>query len=274
MADDAGLKEMLRVVRHMRRATVRVEPLVGGRLLLVREDGERLAADGAAFRSLARQGIGARAGREGRAKLTEEAGPWWKRNNAAAKPEGERAGPGSGRARASVNPAESPVALLARLRARDGKPWLGEAQAAAAERLRRDFERACLQPSVTMNWRFGEAAGGQGGLPGAKADISDLALAARGRVHAALDAVGPELSGLLLDVCCFLKGLELVESERQWPARSAKLMLRTGLDMLARHYGTVAGQAAGRSRCWGMEGFRPEAGNWGADQAAAAETAS
>lgn len=67
--------------------------------------------------------------------------------------------------------------------------------------------------------------------------------------------MGPELSGVALDVCCFMKGLELVERERQWPARSAKLMLKTALLALHRYYTPPAREG---TRHWGEAGYRPE----------------
>ena len=90
-------------------------------------------------------------------------------------------------------------------------------------------------------------------------DLADATLSARTRVNRAVQAMGPELSGVALDVCCFMKGLETVERERQWPVRSAKLMLRAALMALARHYAPPV-SAARRSHVWGAEGYRPEMG--------------
>lgn len=160
-----------------------------------------------------------------------------------------------------ANLEESPVAALARRPGRNGEPWLSAHTVAAAERLRRDFEVGQLQPRVTANW----SASINRGRRAAKADLTDLtdmALAARLRFEAAMTAAGPELGGILADVCCFLKGLETVERERQWPARSAKLVLRLALESLARHYGlspSATGSAAGvRVRHWGAEDYRPK----------------
>ena len=160
-----------------------------------------------------------------------------------------------------VDIAESPVGVLARS-TRGGAPWLAPHAVAAAERLRRDFEIGRLQPRVTANWSASVATRRRSGDASGLGHLTEMAVAARRRFDRAMLAVGPELSGVLVDICCFLKGLEIVERERQWPARSAKLVLRIALDSLARHYGYssaatgVAGSKA--TRHWGAEDYRPK----------------
>lgn len=167
--------------------------------------------------------------------------------------------PGSG---CLVSLDESPLATLARRSGRSGKPWLPAHAAMAGERLRRDFEIGRLQPRVTANWSASVSDGRRSGDNTGLTELTDMALGARLRFDRAIRAVGPELSGVLIDICCFLKGLETVERERQWPARSAKLVLRLALQRLARHYGLMPAAtgkpASGHLRHWGADGYRPE----------------
>jgi hypothetical protein len=150
-----------------------------------------------------------------------------------------------GRRRVLINDAESPLLWLARRKGRDGKALIAPHQLLAGERLRLDFTRAHLMPRTTTNWQNAIPLGRGTGNPAAH--ITDVMVAARQRVQHALAAVGPEFSGLLVDVCCFLKKLDDLERARSWPARSAKIVLQLGLDRLARHYGLDA-QASGRAR--------------------------
>ncbi|CAN7190879.1 DUF6456 domain-containing protein [Rhizobium sp. LjRoot98] len=156
-----------------------------------------------------------------------------------------------------VNQLESPLGACARLKEKSGQPFLPPEAITAGERLHADFTRANLQPRLTMAYEPRLSTKTRGGVGGA-ADLSDSAMSARFRVGKAMEAIGPELCGVALDVCCFQKGLEIVERERQWPARSAKLMLRTALMALARHY-TPPRKDAKRSHAWGAEGYRPQA---------------
>ncbi|MGH6770499.1 MAG: DUF6456 domain-containing protein [Xanthobacteraceae bacterium] len=156
-----------------------------------------------------------------------------------------------GRRSVAIDAAESPLAWLARRKSRAGRALISPEQLQSGERLRADFTRAQLMPRVTANWTSSVA---QDRRSGARtATFTDAVLVARQRVRSALEAVGPEFTGLLLDVCCFLKGLEDIERERGWPSRSAKVVLQLGLDRLARHYGYAAearGAARAAVRTW------------------------
>ncbi|MEX0752402.1 MAG: DUF6456 domain-containing protein [Xanthobacteraceae bacterium] len=156
----------------------------------------------------------------------------------------------TGPATVAVDDTESPLAWLARRKGRDGRPLIEPIQLQAGERLRAEFTFAQLMPRVTSNWSAAVADGRRAAGPAA---FTEKVIAARQRMRHTLEAAGPEFAGLLLDVCCFLKGLEDVERERAWPPRSAKIVLQLALDRLARHYGLCAeirGPAHASIRTW------------------------
>jgi hypothetical protein len=162
----------------------------------------------------------------------------------------------SGWAGVNMDAAESPLVWLARRKGRDGRALIEPVQLQAGERLRADFTRAQLMPRITANWSSSVAQDRRAG--GGATTFTEAVVAARQRVRQAFDAVGPEFIGLLLDVCCFLKGLEDVERERGWPSRSAKVVLQLALDRLARHYGYAA-EARGRGHAAVRTWLAPDA---------------
>lgn len=129
---------------------------------------------------------------------------------------------------------DSPLAMLARRRDKDGAPFLSRDLVSAGERLREDFELAQMGPRITQDWsRFLTAGSDQR----AGAGGGDGASGARARLQAALTDLGPGLGDVALRCCCQLEGLESTEKRMGWSARSGKIVLRIALQHLARHYG-------------------------------------
>ena len=126
----------------------------------------------------------------------------------------------------TVNLAESPLGwLFARGR-------LSERQYDAGERLRADWERAQLSPSVTMRWDAVRVKStGDGGLNGAERQM-----AAKARFDGAVAAAGPGLADVLWRVVCAGETLPDAEKAMAWPVRSGKLVLRLALDRVAAFY--------------------------------------
>ncbi|MBW6528163.1 hypothetical protein KZ813_15070 [Sphingomonas sp. RHCKR7] len=125
----------------------------------------------------------------------------------------------------TVNRRESPLAWLA------ARGLVDSRQAEAGERLRADYERALLAPSVTMRWAPRVDNGRTVAL-----DPGEAQLAAKRRFDAAVAAAGRGLADVLWRVVC--AGESLPDSERAlgWPARSGRLVLSLALDRLADHY--------------------------------------
>ena len=126
----------------------------------------------------------------------------------------------------TVNLAESPLGWL---RARG---LIDARQFDAGERLRVDYERASLAPSVTMRWAQRVDGGGHDGL-----DPSSAQIAAKRRFDTALAAAGPGLADILWRVVCAGEGLPAAEKALGWPVRAGRLVLTLALDRLAAHYG-------------------------------------
>jgi hypothetical protein len=145
----------------------------------------------------------------------------------------------------TIDTAESPLGWMLHRRARNGAPEFDTALIAAAERLRLDYTRAHLEPRVTMSLDSFIASGARGRSGTSGPDTSLSALAAKQRFFAALDAVGPELSNILAEICCLTAGLEQAERNLGLPVRSGKAVLHLALTRLARHYGFLAPERAG-----------------------------
>lgn len=262
MNDARMQKKAMRFLRMLERRAAKVEATGDPEILLMRFEGERAVRTPRETIDAMLRG-GSLKLRDGRLRVTDAGRAALIRWSGGSFPaqHGERVGkkvsPDEGSIEVTVNLDESPLSSLAHMRRSDGTAWLDKRELGAGERLRMDFEHAMLQPRVTAGWDGSHLAGNRRKGRNEVMNFTDRVLAARARVDAAVVAVGPDLGGPLLDICCFLKGLEQVERERGWPRRSAKLMLKTALCALDRHYHPEQRASARTIRHWGAEGYRP-----------------
>lgn len=108
--------------------------------------------------------------------------------------------------------------------------FLNAAHIEAAVIVMRLFERAQLQKSIMQNYAqrvdYGGSVGGE---------LGEMALDARkilAQLHAHLAA---DCLSVVMDVCGYEKSLTMIETERIWPRRSAKMVLRIGLEQIGRY---------------------------------------
>ncbi len=142
-----------------------------------------------------------------------------------------RAASGAGRPARSnmVNLADSPLGWL------HARGHVTTRQFQAGERLRVDWERAQLDPQVTMRWDAAPMRRGRAGR-GVAIDPSTAQIEARRRFAAAVDSVGPGLADIVWRIICAGEGMRQAESALGWPARAGKLVLGLALDRIATYY--------------------------------------
>ena len=137
---------------------------------------------------------------------------------------------GGRRARSvTVNLAESPLGWLF------ARGLVSERQFDAGERLRGDWERAQLSPSVTMKWDAPPTGKAARGAP-ETTDPTTAQLLAKRRFEEAVEAVGPGLGDIMWRIVCAGEGMRDAEQALGWPARAGRLVLGLALDRLADFY--------------------------------------
>lgn len=129
----------------------------------------------------------------------------------------------------TVNLAESPLGwLLAR-------GLVDQRQFDAGEKLRSDWERASLAPSITMRWDAAPRSGSSRGSAD-HLEPTERQAAARQRFDAAIAALGRDLNDIAWRVICSGEAMPVAEKALGWPVRSGRLVLRMALDRLADFY--------------------------------------
>lgn len=129
----------------------------------------------------------------------------------------------------TVNLAESPLGWLM------ARGLIDERQFDAGEKLRGDWERSQLAPSLTMRWDVAPRSQARRGSAD-HLEAGERQAAARQRFDAAMTALGRDLNDIAWRVICAGEAMPVAEKALGWPVRSGRLILRLALDRLADFY--------------------------------------
>lgn len=136
--------------------------------------------------------------------------------------------------------ANETIVRLSRKSKGEEQAFLAAHHVTVANRVAALIEKSQLRQSVTQNLSVLRRPGKS--LGGGAVDLSDMAIDCRKHLDQLVQQLPRDCAGVVVDVCGFDKGLQQVEFERKWPRRSAKLILRMGLDHAAEYWkiGAVA----------------------------------
>ena len=126
----------------------------------------------------------------------------------------------------TINVAESPLTWL------HARGHISDKEFDAGERLRTDWERAQLSPSITMRWDPVRVCGGRD----ADLDPTERQIAAKARFDGAIARAGSGLADILWRVICAGDAIADAEKALGWPTRSGKVVLKIALDRVADFY--------------------------------------
>ncbi|MEP2989404.1 MAG: DUF6456 domain-containing protein [Parasphingorhabdus sp.] len=129
----------------------------------------------------------------------------------------------------TVNLTESPLGWL------HARGHLTDRQFDVGEKLRMDWERANLSPSVTMHWDAAPLTSSRRS-PSDMLNQTEAQIVAKQRFDQAIAFVGKDLADISWRVICGGEGLPMAEKTLGWPARSGKLVLKIALDRLGDFY--------------------------------------
>lgn len=142
---------------------------------------------------------------------------------------------------AAVNMGMSAFERLCRRKDKRGNPLLSSAQQEAGQRFIRDYAMAGHGHVATQNYM--SAGEDKTAYSGATEDAHIRRLDAGRNYEAAKSAMGEGLDKAVLAVCCQGQRLEQIERTEKWASGTGLTLLRMGLTLLEKHYGTQAGRA-------------------------------